>query len=482
MKTLSQGQLPALSQLMASLGVGQYFSGNATVMGDDPVIQSPHRLGEAAASALLLDAVLASAIWEYRTGQRNDLQIDMRDALHFLHPTHFIWQSGYNMAVRPDTVPINSLYRCNDGRQVWLQSGPPYPKLNSAYLNFFNCGNNREAIASAIARWNSADLEQKLTQHGLPCSIVRTTDEWRQHPQGQALLSEPVIEIEKIAEGPVVPFTVDPATPLSGLKVLDLTHVLAGPRSTMTLAEFGAQVLHVSSPYHSDPKAINLSVNAGKKSSFLDLRSKEDYATMKTLLSQADVFAQSYRASVVENFSLSADEACALNPNGLVYLSINAYGHKGPWKYRPGFDQNAQMVSGFAVTEGSFEQPKTSPVYYLNDLLTGYFAAAGMMAASLRRATEGGSYHVKVSLARSCLWVQDLGLFTPDAYLAAPMRDQFPQRFSDDANAYTYFPHFRHDASPYGVITSLAPAVQFSQMPALNLAPVVPFGSSAATF
>jgi crotonobetainyl-CoA:carnitine CoA-transferase CaiB-like acyl-CoA transferase len=250
----------------------------------------------------------------------------------------------------------------------------------------------------------------------------------------------------------------------------------------MSLAEFGANVLHVASPHHLDPKTINLGVNRGKKSAFLDLSNSNDLGQMRSLLTQADVFAFSYRPTVADRFGLTVEELLKLNHKGIVYLSINAFGHDGPWKYRPGFDQNAQMVSGFSVTEGSMDRPATSPVYYINDLLTAYFAAAGMMAALLRRATEGGSYHVKVSLARSCMWAQDLGLVSPEQYRSAPTADIFPDRLTEDPSAFTFLPKLVNETSPFGTLTRLAPAVKYSDMPSIDLLPVVPYGSCPPIF
>ena len=386
------------------------------------------------------------------------------------------------MDLGANLVQINYCYKCKDSRHIWIQAGPPYPKLQDGYLNFFDCGNNREAIQRTIGQWNSAELEEKLAELGLPCCVVRDTEEWRQHPQGRRLLRTPVIEIERVSDGEPRGLGPGAEAPLAGIDVLDLTHVLAGPRSTMGLAEFGANVLHIAPPHHLDPRTINLGVNHGKKSAFLDLADPADLKTMKSLIAQADVFSFSYRPKVAERFGLTVEEILTLNDQGIVCLSINAFGHDGPWKYRPGFDQNAQMVSGFSVMEGSIDQPATSPVYYINDLLTAYFATAGMMVALLRRATEGGSYHVKVSLARSCMWAQDLGLIPPEQYEPSPTTDIFPSRFTDDPTAFTFPPKLVNEVSPFGVLTRLASAVRYSDMPTTNVSPVVPYGSCPPEF
>jgi len=479
---LTQGEFPVLAALINSLGLEPHFPGEVTRLGCDPVLASPHRLGESVSTALLLGAVAASAIWKHRTGRDNNLEIDIHDAIHYLHPVHFIWQQGYSMDLGANLVEINYCYQCKDGRHVWIQAGPPYPKLQNRYLNFFDCGNNRKAIQKVIGQWNALELEEKLAELGVPCCMVRDKGEWCEHPQGRQLLHTPVIDIEKVADGEPRGLEPGASAPLTGINVLDFTHVLAGPRSTMSLAEFGANVLHIAPPHHLDPKTINLGVNRGKKSAFLDLGDPNDEQKMRSLLAQADVFAFSYRPKVADRFGLTVEDILALNKKGIVCLSSNAFGHDGVWKNRPGFDQNAQMVSGFSVTEGSREQPATSPVYYLNDLLTAYFAAAGMMVALLRRATEGGSYHVKVSLVRSCMWAQDLGLVSAEQYRSCPAADIFPRRLTDDPSAFTFPPKLVNEASPFGTITRLAPAIRYSDLPTIDLLPVVPYGSYPPIF
>jgi crotonobetainyl-CoA:carnitine CoA-transferase CaiB-like acyl-CoA transferase len=248
MKKLSLGNWPALANLIHQLGISHYFSGDATLEGTDPILQSPHYLGEAISTVLALDGIAASAIWEYRTRHINIININILDAIHHLHPTHFLWQSDYKLNLGVENVPTNGLFKCKDGRHIMIESGPPYPKLQAGYLNFFNCGNTKEALQKEISKWHSKELEDALSKAGLPACIAYTKEEWRAHPQGKILSQKPLIEIEKIAEGEPQGFSSLSTSPLNGIKVLDFTHVLAGPRSSRTLAEFGADVLHISSP------------------------------------------------------------------------------------------------------------------------------------------------------------------------------------------------------------------------------------------
>lgn len=462
-RSLRKGELPELENLLSLLQLSEHFAGDATLNGQDPLLRSPHKLGEATATALLLEAAAAAAIWNYKTRgtEQQNLALDIVDALHALHSTHFLWHSGYSLSVGAEFIPTNGIFQCRDGQYLMTESGPPYVKLERGYLNFFDCGNNRQSISDAMKRYDAYDLQEKLSELGLPASVAHTQDEWRAHPHGKQLLLSPVIEIEKIADGKPVPFP--SGFPLEGIRVVDFTHVLAGPRSMRSMAQYGADVLHISSPYHRDTVAQNLLVNIGKRNAYLLLTQKEDHDKLNELITNSDVFAFSYRPSVAERFQLSPTEL-AHKHNGIVCLTVNAYGHAGPWKDRPGFDHNVQVATGVARTEGGNSKPKLSPVFYLNDFLTGYLASAGVMSALLRRAIEGGSYHVKVSLARSAMWVQDLGLIPESEFSSAPESDNYP----------TQTHTIQTDC---GEVTELKPPVNLQGVPRKHLDTLRPFGA-----
>ena len=468
-RSLRRGELQPLADLLEQLGLAEQFSGDAVMHGNDPVIRSPHRLGAASCTAQLLIGAAGAAIWEARGGTRTDISMNIIHALHHLHPTHFVGHSGYPSNVGAEFVAVNGVFPTGDGRYIMLEAGPPYQKLLNGYLNFFDCGNNRQSFAREVAKWNAEDLEQSLTAAGLPACRAFTRAEWLAHPQGEALAGTPPIEIVKITGGDPVPFSDHGASPLDGVRVLDFTHVLAGPRSTRTLAEYGAEVLHISSPWFADTLAQHLGVDTGKYDAYLDLRNENDMATMEQLAVTADMFASNYRPAVNERFGLLPEQLAAVSERGIVYMSANAYGHSGPWTDRPGFDQNAQVASGFAMTEGQGGTPKFSPVFYLADLVTGYFAAAGMMTALHRRAIEGGSYQVKLSLARSAMWVQELGLLDVLAQGEVPETDTYPAETVCIDTA-------------YGAVTSLAPPLTFTDLTLPTTDRLVPYGADPASW
>src|SRR5262249_124391 len=158
----------------ATLGLEGRWSGDAVLHGADPLVRSPHHLGEATAFALLLEGIAASCVWRHRGGGDVSLALDIVDALHALHSTHFLKQRGYSISGGGEFVPTNGIFACRDGRSIMIEAGPPYAKLERGYLNFFDCGNNREAIARKIAAFDAEDLQEKLSALGLPACIART--------------------------------------------------------------------------------------------------------------------------------------------------------------------------------------------------------------------------------------------------------------------------------------------------------------------
>ncbi len=226
------------------------------------------------------------------------------------------------------------------------------------------------------------------------------------HPQGKLLATKPVIEITRIGDAPPRPLG-EGERPLSGVRVLDLTRVLAGPTCARTLAEHGADVLHVASPRLPTYQHFEMDTGHGKRQAYLDLNVAADAATLRDLARRADVFSQGYQRGSLDRRGFGPQQLAELNP-GIIYVSENAFGHDGPWQNRPGWEQLAQATTGVTVTQGGSGRPVLAPAA-MNDYTTGYFAALGAIIALRRRATEGGSWLVQVSLARTSMWYQSLG-------------------------------------------------------------------------
>ena len=192
---------------------------------------------------------------------------------------------------------------------------------------------------------------------------------------------------------------------------------------------------------------------------------------MRKLLSEADVFVNSYRPGVPEHFGLGIEDAVAHSGKGIIYLDISCYGKNNIWSERPGFETIGQACSGFSVTEaeGNLSDPKFSPVFYLNDPLTSYFALSGVLAAIHKRAIYGGSYCVNVSLARSAMWVEGLGLLEKEQYKHLPITDIAK-------------PNLETTKTIYGDITRLSRSYSFDKLQLANEVSVHPFGADKPSF
>jgi crotonobetainyl-CoA:carnitine CoA-transferase CaiB-like acyl-CoA transferase len=380
---------------------------SVSVTGADPVLRTRFRIGEAASAVLVAAGVASDDLWTSRGGRPQSLAIDVRAAAASLLSFSLLSVAGKPLEhARPPTV---ALYRTRDGGWVHLHGG--FPHLHDGTLALLGCANDADAIATAVARRGAQELEDALAERGLCGARLRSAAEWNAHPQGQALSGVPVVELLRIDDAPPRPLPgpraeESGARPLSGVRVLDLTRVLAGPTCARTLAEHGAEVLHVRGPRLPFIEPFVIDTNPGKRSCHLDLDRAEDAARLRDLVRGADVFSQGYRCGALSRRGFGVEDLARLRP-GIIAVSIDCYGHDGPWRDRPGWEQLAQTVSGMAHEHGGTERAEIVPAA-ATDYTTGYLAALGVLRALGRRATEGGSWHVRVSLARTAMWLQSL--------------------------------------------------------------------------
>ena len=320
----------------------------------------------------------------------------------------------------------------------------------------------REVVSQALRRWRAEDFETAAAEAGLVVAAARSFAEWDAHPQGRALAGLPPLTIEPLgtAAAPRAwPKPSDDARPLAGLRVLELTRILAGPVAGRTMAAYGADVLLLNSPSLPNIEAI-ADTSRGKLSAFVDLKTEAGRATLRELLADADVFLQSYRPDALEALGFGADELARLAP-GLVVVSLSAYGGIGPWANKRGFDSLVQTATGFNTAEAEALHsgvPKALPMQIL-DYSAGYLLAYGAMAALLRQRERGGSWHAKVSLAAVGGWLRSLGRVTPSAGMPP------------------FEPHLQVWDSGYGRLVAPGHAARFSATPAAWTRPSMPPGS-----
>jgi crotonobetainyl-CoA:carnitine CoA-transferase CaiB-like acyl-CoA transferase len=444
--------------LLDEVGLRVPPSQAATIVGRDPILGYRFPVGEAAAVALAAGGVAASDLWELQTGRRQSVRVDVRKAAVSLRATLVLKVNGGPPPPSwADGNPLVDLYQCRDGR--WIHLHGNFPHLAAGTMAVLGCSRDRQEIAAAVARRDALELEDALAGNRMCGAMARTAEEWATHPQGQALADVPRVEIIKIGESEPVPLP-GGDSPLNGVRVLDLTRILAGPTHARTLAQYGADVLNITAPTLPTSDVWVMDTNQGKLSAYLNLEQAGDLRRLQALISEADVFAQGFRAGALERRGLGPAQVAALKP-GIIYVSINCYGHVGPWVGRPGWEQLAQTVTGLATAQGTPERPQRMPVAAC-DYTTGYLAALGTLVAVGRRAREGGSYHVRASLCQTGMWFQRLGATCDPAQATGPGDTDHLTVESDTA---------------WGRLRYLSPVVELSETQPTWTRPPVPLGS-----
>jgi crotonobetainyl-CoA:carnitine CoA-transferase CaiB-like acyl-CoA transferase len=329
--------------LMNELGLSpEDTGGSITFVGEDPIFPSVHRLGACIGIPMMAGAAGIADIWRQRSGRGQDLSLDLRKAIHGINPMYKFMPTinGYPYQL-PYFIgnPMGfDLYRTKDGR-FFLPTGA-YPRLLASMCTFLGCSPDKDSIANAVSNWDSAELDEAAAEKELVFALVRTAEEWAQHPQGKHLAEKPVVEIVKIGDSDPEPFTTA-ARPLSGLRVLSATHVIAGNVMSRTLAEHGAEVLQIAHPEEFEHEALMQDPCAGFTSSaWLDLNQSDARHKAYELAAGADVFVESYRTRKISNLGLSPEELAARRP-GIVYASARCFSYDGPWANRAGFDMEA---------------------------------------------------------------------------------------------------------------------------------------------
>ncbi len=430
----------------------------------DPVLPTPFRIGETSAAALAATGLAAADLWELRSGRRQEVAVDLRQATASLRSGHYLKME--NTDVSRERNPVMGMYPAKNGRWSYVHAN--FPNHRAAALSVLGCAEDREEVTKAVAKWDALELEEAIIAAKGAGGMVRSMEEWAKHPQGMAIASLPLMEIVKIGDAPVEKLP-QGERPLSGVRVLDLTRVLAGPTCARTLAEHGADVLKITAPHLPNIGYQEFDTGHGKLSAHLDLRQPKDLATLKELVREADVFSQGYRPGTLGTRGLSPEELAALRP-GLVYVSLCAFSHVGPWASRRGFDTVVQNVSGITTRQGElFPGAQPGPQFYpvsAIDYLTGYLMAFGAMVALARRAREGGSWLVRISLAQTGRWLVSRGE-VPESALTDVPKEFTPEELARWSTT---------SETPVGRLGHLKPVVQLSQTPPFWARPSVPLG------
>lgn len=433
--------------------------------GADPIHMTRGRVGDAAAGALGAVSAMAQEVGADRGMQRQAVTVKTRAAasslLGFMH-----MRVNGELVMRPALFnPTIAIYRAGCGRYIHLHGG--FPHLRDGILRLLDCDGEPESIAEAVAKWDADALEDALAFMNLCGATVRAPEEWTRHPQGKALAERPIVELIRIDDADPQPLPAERPRPLEGIRVLDMTRVLAGPTCGRTLASHGADVLRIGAAHLPTIEPFVMDTGHGKRFATLDFAIKEDAETLFDLAEKAHVFVQSYRPGSLAGHGLGPEEMAARRP-GIVYVSVNCYGHEGPFAHRAGWEQLAQSASGFARwhtddLKGPDAEPELVPAA-ATDYTTGYLAAFGALLALRRQQREGGSWHVRVSLSRTAMWMMDLGAV--DHRKAKPVEEDEIIALCDTAD------------TPFGEMRYLRPADSLSNTPPHWARPPEPMGAS----
>jgi crotonobetainyl-CoA:carnitine CoA-transferase CaiB-like acyl-CoA transferase len=441
----------ALKELVALAGLP---SGEAHIAGDDPVITTRYRVGAAGAAALAATGLAAASLWTLRGGKPQPVSADLRHATASLRSAKYLRIEG--KPIPPIWDAYSGFYPVKDGR--WVSIHCNFINHRVAAMKVLGHAPDRKAAEAESLKWDGLALEDAIHAAGGCAGYVRTAGEWAAHPQSAAVAEQPLLEVVRIGDAPPEPLP-KAARPLSGIRVLDLTRVLAGPTCARTLAEHGADVLKITAAHLPDSGLVELDTGIGKLSARLDLRTQAD--TLRALAQSCDVFSQSYRPGTLAARGFSAEALAKLRP-GIVCVTLSAWGTTGPWSGRRGFDSIVQCVSGMAHASGTPAKPALLPVSAI-DYVSGYLMAYGAMVALARRAREGGSWLVRISLARTGQWIVDRGIVSP-----AGIPEDFPEAEVDGLCTEV-------DA-PDGRIRYLKPVVSMPDTPPHWARPPVPLG------
>ncbi|HBR44628.1 MAG TPA: carnitine dehydratase, partial [Afipia sp.] len=424
------------------------------------ILPSSFRVGAASQVTIAAAGLAAAEIWKARSGEAQGISVDMMHAAVECRSERYLRVD--DKPPPPAWDAIAGVYKTGDGRFVRLHTNFPHHRDNVCKV--LACKPERDDVQRALMQWKAEAFETDAYAGGCVVSMMRSHDEWLATSQAQALEPLPLIQIEKIGEAAPRPWPAGDR-PLAGLRVLDLSRVIAGPVAGRTWAAHGADVMLVSSPNLPSIPWLVIDTGRGKLTSFADLKTEQGRNVLRDLLASADIFSQGYRPQSIAALGFSAEDAARISP-GIVYVSMCAYGHAGPWAGRRGFDSLVQTSTGFNHAEGKaagIDGPKELPMQIL-DHATGYLMAFGAMMARLRQAREGGSWHVKVSLAQTGRWLWNLGRL--DDGLAAA-----------DLTADQILPFIEQSASGFGALRGVRHAAVLSATPAFWRRPAMPLGS-----
>jgi crotonobetainyl-CoA:carnitine CoA-transferase CaiB-like acyl-CoA transferase len=417
-------------------------------------------------------AIASANIWRLRGGEEQDIHIDLRKAYSYQSPWQDVLRdctliNGTSVMWLPGELNGLGFLPTRDDRFVLVLAA--YPSQQEKAAQLLHCGMVYDQMAQATRRWDAAELEAEGQGAALPVAMVRTREEFEASDQWPYHVSTPPVYIEKIGESAPEPLGAAPR-PLAGVRALGMTHVVAGPVVLRQLAAAGADCLNLNMPDYFEDFIFYTQSDAGVRQAFLDAREPSHRKDVYGLVRGADIFVENLRPQLAAREGYGAEELAEVRP-GLIYARIMLNPATGPWASWVGFDLSGGALTGLYTAEGTPEQPRyPGGVNVVCDCLVGMLTAAGIQAALARRATEGGSYRVTVTLAQTTSFEMGLGL-SDKAQLAA-IEELGPEHQIQQPNLVTRM-------TPFGEFTRLGSQVEMSKTPESWADPILaPIGSS----
>jgi crotonobetainyl-CoA:carnitine CoA-transferase CaiB-like acyl-CoA transferase len=449
-----------LAGLWASVGGEPAALDTVTLTGEEPQLPSSFRIAAAAQAGIAAAGLAAAQIWQMRSRQAQGVAVDMRHAVVECRSERYLRVEGQSPP--PAWDAIAGVYRTGDARFVRLHTN--FPHHRAAVCKVLDCQPVRDDVQAALMKWDGEAFETAAYAAGGVVAMMRSHQEWSDLPHAKTLAALPPVLIEKIGEAAPKPWPAG-KRPLEGVRMLDLSRVIAAPVAGRTLAVHGADVMLISGPDLPAIPWLTIDTGRGKLTSFIELKSEQGRDKLRELLAEADIFSQGYRPRALAALGFSPQDAARISP-GIIYVSLSAYGHAGPWAERRGYDSLVQTATGFNHAEGQaagVEGPKELPAQML-DHATGYLMAFGAMMAKARQAREGGSWHVRVSLAQTGRWLWNLGR----------VADGFR---TEELKGDAVVPFVEEMPSGFGPLRSVSHSAVLSKTKAYWARPAMPLGS-----
>lgn len=449
------------------------FGGQLTFTGMDPIRPTHIKVGCVSAAVASANSIASAIIWKKRSGKSQDIHVDLRKAYAIQSP----WQdtlinctlvNGTRQMMGGNVGELGShILPTRDGRHVILTS--LYSSNTERIMRLLDSGTLPKQLERATRKWDAVDLENAAQDASVPLVICRTRKEFEATEQYQRHAAAPLIHIEKIGDSKPEPFPPG-SRPLSGIRVLGMVHVVAGPAVLRQLGAQGADCLNLNTLNWIEQPTMYWQTQAGTREAYLDARVDGNRKAVYNLVKDADVFVENLRPHLADQQGFSAETLAQYRP-GIIYVKIKLNTPSGPWADWMGYDFTAAGLCGMLCDIGSSDQPQLPHgVNVVCDFLTGYLGSIGVQAALLRRAEEGGSYLVTVTLTQTVMFEQALGLVENSALF--DMENLGPEHQPQQPNLQT-------GQTAFGEFTRLGSQVDMSETPEYWADPIIsPVGSS----